>query len=208
MIIAGKHDLNVTNEAGSNIHTVYNIINHPDWNYDSENYDADIAIVVLNKDVVFSDTIKPICVPEHTNDKKKMGTVIGWGKSEKSEDSHDLRPSKIVVPSVDSTECFTKFPQLAQIASNRTFCGGFDSQGKAPCSGDSGGGFYTLESLSWIIRGVVSSSMVDRDLGCDVNKYSIYTNVDQFLDWIKQVMEESMGPRTQIRYEKFNCKEM
>lgn len=77
----GKHNLNVDNERGSQKRAVREIVNHPDWQFNSVKFDADIAILVLVKKVKFTNQIQPICVPkegfEHIDGE---GTVVGWGR--------------------------------------------------------------------------------------------------------------------------------
>lgn len=63
-----------------------------------------------------------------------VGTVVGWGKSEASEASstqHDTTPNQIQVPAINSSHCYTTFPNLGEIASNRVFCGGYEEKSKA-----------------------------------------------------------------------------
>lgn len=45
--------------------------------------------------------------------------------------------------------------------------------------------------MMWDIRGIVSASLTDAEHGCDINKFSLYTNVSWFLEWIRKVMEET-----------------
>lgn len=77
----GKHDLNVDNERGSQKRSVREIVNHPDWNFNSMKFDADISILVLDDAVEFTNRIQPICVPENAYENVDgEGTVVGWGK--------------------------------------------------------------------------------------------------------------------------------
>ena len=203
--IVGKHDLSVDNEVGSKRHSILDIIIHQDWNQNETSYDADISLLFLFESVTFNDNVKPICLPEPSiEDVVGNGSVVGWGYSEHSKIEADKLPNKIVVPSVSPTQCFLKFPALANVASFRTFCGGYENLERGPCLGDSGGGFYLRDSSHWAIRGIVSSSLMDHDKGgCDVNKYSIYTNVGKFVYWIRNLMED--GRNVAINYVRFQC---
>lgn len=40
---------------------------HPDWD-SSENYDADIAILFLKDTLIFSETVRPICLPSENSE--------------------------------------------------------------------------------------------------------------------------------------------
>lgn len=170
---------------------MWKIILHPDWNFNSMRYDSDIAIVVMQDQVDFSDMIRPICLPPQSYSAFSLiGTVVGWGKSENSRNGfHDETPSKMSIPTINATHCYTTFPQLASHSSNSLFCGGFNNEGKAPCLGDSGGGFYVkAKDSKWVTMGIVSGAIAEMTRGCDINKFSLYTNVARFTEWITQVM--------------------
>lgn len=200
--LLGKHDLKIADEFGSKKALVWDIVIHPDWNFNDRKFDADIAIAVLTEAVELSDEIQLVCLPQPSLDEvahgtaEVVGTVVGFGKSESSAKdfgAHSSTPNELLVPAVNSSHCYTTFDRLASISSNRMFCGGYEGQAKAPCSGDSGSGFYLFESSSntWNVRGIVSASFLDFDLGCDVNMFSLYTNVARFIEWIKKTMEEN-----------------
>jgi secreted trypsin-like serine protease len=189
----GKYDLSVANEFGSENAVVTDIELHPDWNFNAQRYDADISIVILQRRVKFSQQIQPICIPEESYEEVGgIGTVVGWGRSESSE-KHDTIPNELVIPAVNSSHCYTTFTLLSAVSSNRAFCGGYENEGRSPCLGDSGSGFYVLDpvSASWNVRGIVSASLVDLDYGCDVNKFSLYTNVARFTSWINKTIKET-----------------
>lgn len=54
--------------------------------------------------------------------------------------------------------------------------------------GDSGGGLYTSRGTKQYIRGIVSSSLFRTDGSCDVNRYSVFTNVAKYSNWINGVL--------------------
>lgn len=173
---------------------------HPDWNFNREHYDADIAIVILEAPTSWSNYIQPVCLPpqQSFNEVTGTGVVTGWGKSENSgRSSHDTIPSKLEVPAINASYCYPTFPQLSQYSSHRMFCGGYENRSKAPCVGDSGGGFYLMglsESyeLIWIVNGIVSGAIYDQKFHCDINKFTLYTNVRRYVDWIWKVVNETM----------------
>jgi secreted trypsin-like serine protease len=196
----GKHNLNVSDEPGSVEHSVQEIVLHHDWDYQSPVFDADISILVLRDPVVITRNVEPICLPRPSYDEVVgTGTVVGWGVSEHSEaagEQHDWTPNELEAPAVSQSHCVFTVRKLFAISSLRTFCAGFVGESKSVCSGDSGGGFYLRDLLTnnFNLRGIVSSAAYDPDQltrGCDVNVYSIYTNVARFIDWIRNEMEKS-----------------
>lgn len=189
--------MSVTNEPKSNEYSVWDVILHHDWNTRSEKFDADIAVVVLRDAIYFSDRASPICLPQQS-DSKVVGTgsVFGWGVREISEDSDEKfsgTPSELKIPAVNDSQCFSEVPDLEYFASDRTFCGGYLNQSKATCKGDGGGGFFLQDSTtgSFNLAGIVSASITDFFGTCNVEVYSLFTNVARFVDWINVKMEES-----------------
>jgi secreted trypsin-like serine protease len=112
---------------------------------------------------------------------------------------------------VNNSHCFsTDTDTLEIISSPRTFCAGFVNENKSACSGDSGGGFY-LKNLStklFNLQGIVSAAANDPDpystRGCDINMFSLYTNVAKFVDWIRNEMEKSK--EIEWKEVEFECK--
>lgn len=190
------------NEVGSSNHPVKEFVIHPDWDFKVENFNADIAIAVLAIPVKINHQfVGRVCLPlASIEEVSGTGVVVGWGKSE-AEGHHDMKPNKLEVPAVTSEQCFLTFPVLVKMSSNRTFCGGYKDGGKAPCLGDSGGGFYLKEGASWDIRGIVSSSTINHDAGCATDKYTVYTNVAKFVGWIRSMMSrESSAATTHVEF--------
>jgi secreted trypsin-like serine protease len=184
----GKFDLSVFDEPGSLNSSINEIIIHPEWNANDFSYHADITIIVLSDSIEFSENIRAVCLPQKSFEKVTgSGFVFGWGQSKLK---HALKPKEIEIPVQSDAKCFMKYPQIAEIASSDTFCGGYENQGKGPCLGDSGGGlfFHDFTSSSWNVRGIISASILDNNRNCDLNKYQLYTNVARFIDWIDKIM--------------------
>lgn len=57
--------------------------------------------------------------------------------------------------------------------------------GIGPCRGDSGGGFVFKEGDRWYLRGIVSTSLKTEDDECDTDNYTVFMNIEKYLDWIK-----------------------
>jgi secreted trypsin-like serine protease len=186
---------------------------HPDWNSESVEFDADISIVVLHNSVEFTRNVEPICLPQPSDDGVAgTGTVVGWGMSghwETAAQQHDTTPNDLEVPVVNNSHCFLT-NDIVYPSSNRTFCAGFVNESKSACSGDSAGGFYLKDSSTKLfnLQGIVSASANDPDLtrnrGCDVNVYSLYTNVAKFIDWIRSEMDKSK--EIEWKEVEFECK--
>lgn len=203
--LLGKFDLSNKNESGSESMLVSEIVIHPDWNYNDIKYDADLSIVLLERNTTFNVFIRPVCLPKQSDAYVTgTGTVVGWGKSETSGSTSSTMLSKLVVPAIDPSVCYTTVSELARYSSNRVFCGGYNNEGRAPCFGDSGGGFYLVDKERlWTINGIVSGSLTAEKYGCDINKYSLYTHVAKFANWIDEVIIATMS--VDYKYVDFNC---
>lgn len=69
------------------------------------------------------------------------------------------------------------------------FTGSLD--GASPCTGDSGGGFIIKRNNTWLLRGVVSATLLDYEtLSCDLYKYSVYSDVAKYMEWIRSTLTE------------------
>jgi secreted trypsin-like serine protease len=204
----GNHNLSNYNEDGAKNYSVHSIILHPEWQWDEKvngSFHADIAIVVTNQIVEFSRFIQPVCLPQQSSaEVAGEGTISGWGQS-RHEERHATTPNELKIPIVNADYCLPRFPKLALIYWNTLFCAGYENQGKGACLGDSGGGFYTLDSTrsKWIVRGIVSGSLTDQNLKCDVNAFQLYTNVARFADWIGKVMKENKN--IALEFVDFEC---
>lgn len=193
LVILGRYNVSDYREKESLNSSVLDIVMHPDWDFLSEKYDADIAILILNETITLSDSIRPICLPQKSfQEFSGTGTVVGYGKSEKGPGVafHDTKPNKVLMPAINASHCFTTSYKIAQYTSKRAFCAGFENEGKGPCLGDSGSGYYFKTRSSWVMQGIVSGSLI-KELDCDVNTFSIYTSVPWFVDWIKEVMNDT-----------------
>jgi secreted trypsin-like serine protease len=206
----GKHNLRVENEKGSVRHTVWDLILHEDWKYNSDDFDADIALVVLEAAVDLNNRqyARVVCLPSTSLElESKIGTIVGWGVSKRSEtngENHDSTPNELQLPVVPAEICYDADIRFHEISSNRTFCAGFVNQNKGTCEGDSGGGFYTYESSSrtYSLSGIVSSGLRNQVGGCRTDIYSVFTDVRKFVGWIEEKIEQTamIG-----RYVDFSC---
>jgi serine protease 56 len=192
----GKQCLDVYDEPLSRNVSVSKIILHPDWNANDSRYHADIAMIIMKESIEFNNFIQPVCLPnEIFNRQNFSGFIAGWGRSNEFE-RHAMRPSQLEIPVNDDWSCFTKFNDLAWSASivrDSMFCGGYENQNKAPCTGDSGGGmfFKDLNTDSYSIRGIISASLmkkVNEKVICNVNAFQLYTNLGYYLEWIRQYL--------------------
>jgi secreted trypsin-like serine protease len=164
------------------------IVIHPDWNPFNRRYDADIAAMILDDNIPYTKYIRPICIPS-IESKSNEGWISGWGKSEDPKNKYENIPKQLKIPIHDNEHCFLESVEFTVISSRRTICGGAKDK-KGPCHGDSGGGLYVKKNNIYYLKGIVSASLSSFPGECDVTRYALYTNVEKFIDWIKNPVEE------------------
>jgi hypothetical protein len=80
----GKHDLLVEDEEGSQAHEVGELIIHEDWKHDEDNFDADIALLLLKTQVDLTQRqfVRIVCLPVASQGEVTgNGTIVSFGHS-------------------------------------------------------------------------------------------------------------------------------
>lgn len=190
LIYLGRHDMNNWMEKGSVIRQVSSINFSDAYKADGgiSDYDGDIAVVVLQSAVTFSEYIQPICLWKGTADDMigMSGIVVGWG-SDRNGLAITQTPQGITIPIVEDSVCKASNELFKTIQSNRTFCAGLQD-GKGPCHGDSGGGLAVMRGKQMILKGLVSAALAGPLNICDLSNYVVFTDVAQYRDWIKSFL--------------------
>lgn len=191
----GAHNLSNLYETNRQIMSPSQITIHDEWNPATMRYDADIAILTFDEEVLFQRFIKPICLQASTTELiNQNGTVVGWGLTGDFEAIQSI-PKQLKVPIYTNEICFLNNSNLALISSTRTFCAG-SGNGTGVCFGDSGNGLFIKHEDKLYLKGIVSSSVVNSEAMCDVNTHGIFTNVLKFMDWTKSVLEQDISEFT------------
>ncbi|XP_066938072.1 venom protease-like [Macrobrachium rosenbergii] len=143
----------------------------------------DIIILPLDRDVVFTETIYPVCLPFPFIGQDFTGqrmTVVGWGRGSGS--SPSKVPIAASVPVVSQVTCAESYKRVNNYIDDRQLCAG-DGDTDA-CSGDGGAplNYYNPERDRYYVMGLVSFGV-----GCANPEYpGVYTRVPSFLEWIKK----------------------
>lgn len=179
----------------------------PHEHYSQNKSRNDIAIIKVRNRIIYNDYVQPICIPSTTtNFNGSYGFVAGWGVNEKNEFQTVL--NAIAMPIVTDMECESSSSFFETLLRGRTFCAGFRNGniliisynknmliflniilGSAVTVGDSGGGLVFNFEDGWYIKGIVSlgkGKSVGASLVVDISEYSLFTDVQAYLDWILQ----------------------
>lgn len=149
-------------------------------------YDSDIALIHLSRKVVYTDYVKPICLPLKIRDSDRIllkpgniGVITGWGGK-----GHGRRlvkrMRKAIAPVVKQTTC--KKSHRYKVTRNMVCAGHFNGTLGDSCTGDSGGPLTIENRGRWVLAGIISWGD-----GCGrIGKYSVYTRVSIYSRWIRR----------------------
>ncbi|XP_058804307.1 venom protease-like [Phymastichus coffea] len=162
--------------------SVKTAVPHPKYNDISKQ--NDIAVLTLEKDVEFTDSIHPICLPlaDDIKNRNFTGThpfIAGWGATYYGgPHSNVLRESR--VPVQDNSKCDEAYRHKKVIVNKRMLCAGYQEGGIDACQGDSGGPLMFSYNMSYYLIGVVSTGF-----RCAVPENpGLYTRVSEFFNFI------------------------
>ncbi|KAL4240966.1 Transmembrane protease serine 2 [Mactra antiquata] len=160
-------------------------------NYAAATVDNDIALVKLDKPIIFNDHVRPACLPT-SDEKLRTGTrctVYGWGKQGDLALDYERQIREVNLEVTDWTHCDEAIENaklhtfVPYKLTEHMFCAG-GGVGHDSCAGDSGGPFLCPTDATkskWYIGGIVSWGVA-----CALDHVpGIYTNVPGYLDWIR-----------------------
>ncbi|XP_019869611.2 plasminogen-like [Aethina tumida] len=154
----------------------------------------DIAILELEKPLIWSLTVSPACLPDglngqnYDNFNNALATVAGWGwtneDSSKGGRANKLQKAKVnVIPNEKCKEWFLSQGKKTKIQ-NKQMCAGHEQGGVDACWADSGGPLMLDTFDETMVIGVVSTG-----IGC-ARPYlpGIYTRVSEYIPWIEEIV--------------------
>ena len=177
----GHADLNKTKE-----YEIMSVTLHPDYEMKKGIPQNDLALLKLTEDVVFDNSIKPICLPEKSDDswQNETADVAGWGFTENLTLSNLLLQVslKFVNPSVCQADIRFKGVENFTLTSSQICAQGV--LGQDSCMGDSGGPLMYLNSRQTVLIGITSFGTRE----CDSSIPGVYTDVFKYKNWISDFM--------------------
>lgn len=182
-LLFGKYYRNVNDDKVQE-RDVISIILHE--NYNPAILDFDIALIRV-KPLVLTNYIQPVCLTSSDISNRNLhignsGIVTGWGRDETGRNSEVLKKTSLSVISSQICEENNKI----EITENM-FCAGSPNAASDTCDGDSGGPLVfpviNFGKTRWFLEGIVSWGNI---AGCAIkDKYSGFTKVSKFVNWIK-----------------------
>nr|QHB21628.1 venom S1 protease with CUB domain 11 [Platymeris rhadamanthus] len=183
--VLGEHNIRTTTETDATQHIkIVKKIIPDDYNYPDQYHD--IALLVLEKSIIFNERVGPICLsPKKFNLAYKHILLTGWGLTQ------TFRPSDILMKAylrvLDLNVCGDLWGYGFNIDEDaHKVC--TDSRKRDSCSGDSGGPLVTLDPET---NRYTQVSLVSFGAGCNVGKPSVSTEIAPFYDWILKVIKDT-----------------
>lgn len=135
VLVFGAYNFDNLSESDTYSTSPSEIIVHPDWNPRSDNWDADIAVLLTDKTIPLTNFINPICLMDRLVEPDiSEGYITGWGKSSTSVGIYEPMPKQMEISIKDQVDCLLENPLFAKMSSRRTFCGR-SRDGSGPCLG-------------------------------------------------------------------------
>ncbi|KAM4650927.1 transmembrane protease serine 5 isoform 2-T2 [Discoglossus pictus] len=155
--------------------------------YEDRSHDYDIALMKLEKPLNYSDSVRPVCLPQYDQE-LPAGTecwVSGWGYTHPDSTHMPRTLKEAMVPLISIKKCNSSCVYNGDITP-RMLCAGYLHGKIDACQGDSGGPLVCQTDYTWRLVGVVSWGM-----GCaEPNRPGVYTKISAFLDWIHHIIED------------------
>ncbi|KAF5269370.1 hypothetical protein FQA39_LY08762 [Lamprigera yunnana] len=161
------------------------------------NYEADIAVVVLRTAFKISQSIQPVCLDRTTEFEylqladNNVGVVVGWGYTDYEGNLSD-ELKEIYVPFRSYADCYDKVSVgFRKFLTFDKICAGYLLQNQSVCRGDSGGGLaFEWNQNRYYIRGIVSTSPTSYTTGvvtCDAERYGTYTLISKYIEYVRDI---------------------
>ncbi|XP_040211903.1 serine protease 33-like isoform X1 [Rana temporaria] len=168
-------------------------------NYTDTASPGDIALLLLDSPVIYTEYIMPICLPS-SNTTFPCGTecwVTGWGARYFGGSVFLYKTlQEVMVPLIDGNTC-----QVMQESAGSTdhiqydqICAGYKDGGKDSCQGDSGGPLVCKVRGVWYQVGIVSWG-----IGCASFSFpGVYTLVTSYQAWISTYLQVTFNEVPEI----------
>lgn len=155
--------------------------------FDQDTFNNDIALLRMNKPVVFSDHIRPVCLPTTVRAYDgENATIVGWGKLALNGNTADVLQSALV-PLIPRTICKENRSYQSSEITENMMCAEVDESHVDACQGDSGAPMVWQNKKMFTQIGIVSWGQ-----GCATEGYpGVYTDVGKYLEWILKNTKDS-----------------
>jgi Trypsin len=185
----GAHILKYKDSLPTQSSGVAKLIKHPSYKNGSPR-EANIAVAVASKEIEFSDSIKPACIPSYRASSDDLigsyGFGVGWGMDESLKLSESKKYLKMKV--ISHAQCEKEHTQKSVIFS-KYFCASSGSN-ETTCFGDDP--IYFKTGSKWYLRGLWTAFYkLGNNWQCDPAYSILYEDVALYSVWIKEQMKNN-----------------
>ncbi|XP_068619542.1 venom serine protease Bi-VSP-like isoform X2 [Battus philenor] len=194
LVRLGELDLAREDEGATPVDVIIKTkIKHEEYN--PKSFTNDIGVLVLERDVQFTNLIRPICIPLDSELRARSFVnynpiIAGWGDT-----TYRGRPAThlqaLQLPVVSNEQCAQAYVKYTvQVIDGRVLCAGYKDGGKDACQGDSGGPLMQpiWDSKKFVTHfyqiGVVSYGKKCAEAGFP----GVYTRVTVFVPWLEKTL--------------------
>jgi secreted trypsin-like serine protease len=181
IVMLGAHNVREASEEGRLELTTRDFFTHP--SYSTLTLHNDLALVHLPNKVNFTSTIRPICLPAHSEAgtawAHEAAVASGWGKPSDSANSISPELRRVDVETITNLMCALEFPTVV----NKNIVCISGAGGKSTCNGDSGGPLYLVDSA--MKHKQIGITSFGSGLGCEIGWHAGFTRTASFLEWIE-----------------------
>jgi hypothetical protein len=186
-LVAGCHRRDQYN-LGEQHRTGAQVTFHPQFIFTPQTgANNDIAMIKLDRPINFTDTIRPICLPQ-PNEALPVGkfcAVAGWGRINPNNNDVAQALQQSLAPVYSAATCAKGWGD--SYIENMMVCAGSLNGTYGTCQGDSGGTLACQQKDgSWTVYGAVSFGVSGTCLQAGLP--SIFTRVSSYMDWVTQNM--------------------
>merc|ERR1719348_2284175 len=196
-VMLGAHNVREATEEGRIELTTTDFFTHPEYN--TFNVHNDLALVHLPYALNFTENIRPVCLPSHseagTHWDGEEAVASGWGKPTDSSTSISPTLRWVETDTISNTACWIEFPT----AVNKNVICISGAHGKSTCNGDSGGPLYlhnhsgNLDSEIQPYKQIGITSF-GSSLGCEIGFHAAFTRTANSLEWIETETNLAIDP--------------
>ncbi|GLG93094.1 Serine protease snake [Gryllus bimaculatus] len=189
----GELDLTTAEESQHEDFGVAESIPHPDYK-DGIHYN-DIALLRLDRKVIFTAAIRPACIHTLPEIADPLGIASGWGLIHWADPDNseflmklNLHLYKTDICSYAYKTAATTFRLRNGIVEESMVCAGSPEGGKDTCRGDSGGPLQVKLSNPYCMYSVIGITSFGKGACGTTLSPSVYTRVSYFVPWLEDIV--------------------
>jgi len=190
LVMLGAHNVREASEEGRLEITTTDFFTHPGWSQISIH--NDLALIHLPEPVNFTDIIRPVCLPGHSEADEAFAHLTawasGWGKPTDQAESISPELREVDTETITNFVCALEFP--LQLNKNIICISG--AHGKSTCNGDSGGPLHLINDDGTYKQ--IGITSFGSSLGCEIGWHAAFTRTASYLEWIETETNVQIQP--------------